>query len=187
MNVIIPPHPTQTPYSKSNTTTRAVFHPLAKTCHLAFLAVFGQDSTRLKKSVKLWTQIATSGGSLQNSLLRGLVLKRSLVAIRNGSDAEGCRNQHNRKQISCRSAADQIDQTDKKWVARHGWALLLHGSHGCFFCRPCQDLCQDPCQSTFSLRPLGRLKSDTTWSRVVESTETCSNIHQLVLDEAMHM
>ena len=32
MNVNIPPHPTQPPYSKSSTSTRAVFHPLAKTC-----------------------------------------------------------------------------------------------------------------------------------------------------------
>ena len=32
MNVIAPPHPTQTPYLKSSTTTGAVFHPLAYTC-----------------------------------------------------------------------------------------------------------------------------------------------------------
>ena len=30
-NVNIPPHPTRPPYWKSSTTTRAVFHPLAKT------------------------------------------------------------------------------------------------------------------------------------------------------------
>ena len=31
LNVIAPPHTTQTQYWKSGTTTRAVFHPLAQT------------------------------------------------------------------------------------------------------------------------------------------------------------
>ena len=43
MNVIIPPHLTQTPHSKSSTTTRAVFHPLAKTCFtkVFYVTAFG--------------------------------------------------------------------------------------------------------------------------------------------------